>query len=290
MNVHFQFGPLYVTVETDTDFPWTPEAKFFHVASIPENCSCVNYTLEFVETFEPLFGTVLHQDGQLMVMEANGCENRIFFLPCTGEPFALSHRLDETRVHLQIDQRARAALKWDRTLLGFLMLEHDCLARQSFLLHASCVIRNGRAIVFTAPSGTGKSTQADLWAMHADAQIINGDRTLLFLQDGQWYAGGFPVCGSSPYCLNRTAPLEALICLAQAPRNRAVRPHPLRAMQTVYSQAFVNHWNPNDCRRTSDLIIDLVQRVPTFHYECTKEADAVTDLMNAIDATYTESR
>lgn len=290
MRICFQIGPMSLQVDTPQDFPWTPEAARFRVDSLTADTESMHYTLEFTDSFAPLWGTVLYRDPLLQIMDVQGQECRIHMLSGSGEPFALSRRVDEANVHLLIDQRARRALKWDRTLLGLFTLEHDCLALQGFLLHASYIIHDGRAIVFTAPSGTGKSTQADLWASHAGAQIINGDRTLLFRKDGQWYAGGFPVCGSSSHCLNRTAPLEAVICLAKAPRNRALRPHPLRAMKMVYSQAFVNHWNPEDCRRISDLIIDLVQLVPTFHYECTKEADAVADLKSAIDAARTESR
>lgn len=282
MNIHFQFGPLYITVETDTDFPWTPEASIFRIDSMPDHCTPAVYTLEFVDEFEPLFGTVLHRDGQMMVMDSEGRENRIFFLPGSGEPFALSQRLDENHVRVRIDRRAQHALKWDRTLLGLLPLEHDCLRCSSFLLHASWVIHDGQAIVFTAPSGTGKSTQADLWAAHAGARIINGDRTMLYLRDGQWFAGGFPVCGSSPYCLNVSAPLKAVISLEKGPVNRVCSLGPAEVIHKVYSQAFVNRWNPADCQCICDLILDLALRKKVFHYQCTKEPDAVSHLLQAI--------
>ena len=282
MNVCFQFGPLYVATETPVDFPWTPEAEVFRIDSIPVGCDSVFYQVEFVDTFEPLPGRILHSDWQMMVMEAEGQENRIFFLPTNGEPFALSQRMDETHVRIFIDRRAQQALKWDRTLLGLFSLEHDLVRCGGFLLHASWVIQDGEAMVFTAPSGTGKSTQADLWAEHAGAQIVNGDRTLLYLQDGQWVAGGFPVCGSSEYCLNRSAPLRAVVSLEQAPENQAHSMGPGEALHRVYSQSFVNRWNADDCSRICDMVLDLAQRNMVYHYRCTKEPDAVTCLQQAV--------
>lgn len=281
MNKYFRIGPLYAAIQTPIDFPWTAEAAVFRVDGIPEDQDPSVYTLEFVDEFTPLYGQVLHRDGQMMVMDTGGSESRIYFLS-SGEPFALSTRTAPGSYRIRIDSRARGALKWDRTLLGLLSLEHECLRRHSFLLHASFVIHDGGAVVFTAPSGTGKSTQADLWAAHAGARIINGDRTLLFQEGGQWHACGFPVCGSSPHCLNQSAPVKALISLEQAPENRPAILGPAQAIRRIYSQAFVNRWDPGDCRQVFDMLADLALAGRVYHYPCTKEPEAVSCLLQAI--------
>ncbi len=55
------------------------------------------------------------------------------------------------------------------------LLYRDCLT-----FHCSYILHQNRAILFAAPSGTGKSTQAALWEKYRGAEIIIGDRGLLF--------------------------------------------------------------------------------------------------------------
>lgn len=290
MTIFFEIGPLHLAVETPTDFPWTPEVAVFRREHLPERTDPIHYTIEFTDEFQPIRGRIISQGRQMLVMDAEGTECRVHLLPGSGEPFALTMRADDRHYRIGIDSRARNALKWDRNLLGLMALEHDCILQDAFLLHASCVIDDGGAVLFSAPSGHGKSTQADLWAQYAGARIVNGDRTLVFCRDGQWFASGFPVCGSSDHCLDRTAPLKALVYLEKAPENRAAALTPLQAVRRFYSQAFINRWSGADCAAVSNLLIDLFRQIPTFHYRCTKEADAVSYLRQTIASFPPESR
>lgn len=282
MKVNFKIGPVCLSVDTPADFPWTDEVSVFRIDEIPSGAEPFHYSLEFVRDFEPIWGTTLYRTPQMIVMDVEGQETRIHFLPGMQEPFAFSRRLNENHTKIQIDARAKNALKWDRNLLGLFSLEHDCLLRDGFLLHASYIISNDHAIIFTAPSGSGKSTQANLWAEYQRAEIINGDRTLLYRKDRRWYASGFPVCGSSPHCLNRTAPVRAIVFLEKAPENTAHQLNGFQALRKIYSQSIVNRWNPSDCQAVSDMIIDLAHHGKLFHYACTKEPDAVSCLKQII--------
>ena len=60
---------------------------------------------------------------------------------------------------------------WHTQALPQLLLPFSCV-----LLHASVIEYAGGAVLFSAPSGTGKSTQAALWARHRGAHIRNGDK------------------------------------------------------------------------------------------------------------------
>ena len=61
-------------------------------------------------------------------------------------------------------------------LCDLLGLETLLLKYDGLLLHSSFIRWRGEGILFSAPSGTGKSTQADLWVKYEDAEILNGDR------------------------------------------------------------------------------------------------------------------
>lgn len=272
MRANFEIGPLCFGITTPVDFPWTKDVEEFRIDESEE--VHIEYNIDFVEKFLPLWGKVVYRNTTMMVMKDEFYEYRIHFLP-DGEPYMMAQHLDDRHVQISIDVRALSLLKWDRNLLGYCALEHFLLRDNAFLLHASYIIYKGKAIVFTAPSGTGKSTQADLWAKHAGAEIINGDRTLLMYADGKWYACGFPVCGSSEYCLNKTARLEAVVCLGQAPDNSARKLKPIEALKNVYAQTFVNNWDEKDGNMALDLVSQLICDIPVIEYACTKEAEAV---------------
>ena len=63
-----------------------------------------------------------------------------------------------------------------------------------FLMHAAVVAVDGVAYIFTAPSGTGKTTHTMLWKKHFGdrAVIVNGDKPLIRLQDGKVYVCSTP--------------------------------------------------------------------------------------------------
>lgn len=282
MRTTLLIGPLAVSVDSPIDFPWTKEAFEFQSAALPEDAEAVHYTLHFTTDFQPVWGNVLYRDASMIVMDCDGLENRIHYLPGGREPFAITQRLNEAHTRITIHSGVTRALKWDRNLLGLLSLEHDGLKHCAFLLHASYIIVDGQAILFTAPSGGGKSTQADLWAAYANAQIINGDRAFLFRKGTQWFVSGFPVCGSSSYCLNRIAPLRSIIRLEKALANCAIRCHPLQALNYIHEQTFLNRWNKQDCIQLGDLLIDISQSVPVYHYRCTKGHEAVNYLRDIL--------
>ena len=286
MQTILKIGPLYININSEQDFPWTEDVAVFQVNKIDtaDETLILNCDIKIQEDFPPIYGTLLYTSSMLDIMSVHGVEHCIHYLPTVREPFALSVHDSSNHVNVFIDSRARNALRWDRTLMGLFSLEHYYLACNAFLLHSSYIIHEGEAIIFTAPSGTGKSTQADLWKRYADADIINGDRTLLSYHNNQWHANGFPVCGSSDICHNRTAPIKAIVCLNKAPENKILKRSKLQLFHLLYSQSINNSWNAEDTTLLTNHLSSLLDTVPVYDYYCTKEEDAVTYLKNILES------
>lgn len=90
-----------------------------------------------------------------------------------------------------------------------------------FPFHASAVVHHGEAILFSAPSGVGKSTHADLWLSHLpDAAYLNDDKPLLSFRDGRLMASGTPWCGKTERTAALTVPVKAIVFLFRGEKPR----------------------------------------------------------------------
>ena len=146
------------------------------------------------------------------------------------------------------------------------------------ILHSSFIDVGGEAVLFTAPSGTGKSTQAELWRENRGAVVINGDKSVLRIVDSVPCASGLPYSGSSGICLNRTLPLKAVVYLEQAKENTVVRLRGFAAFRKVWEGICVNTWDAGQVSRASELVQSIVTSVPVYLQKCTPDLRAVEEL------------
>ena len=153
-----------------------------------------------------------------------------------------------------------------------------------FSLHSSLVRRaEGDAILFTAPSGTGKSTQAGLWEQFAGAETLNGDRSMIRRVDGVWTAFGSPFAGTSGIYRNEHAPIRALVVLRQAPENTIRRLPLAEAFRAIYSESVLPRWHHDAHQRVISLVTEIVSEVPVYLLACTPDERAVTLLRNTLE-------
>ena len=215
-------------------------------------------------------GTDQSADGGGQGLESRliGVKGNPNFYACYQETSA-----DSAQVVLARD-RIRE-LNIDPMFTSRLALERRFVRRNQMILHCAYVEYQGEAILFSAPSETGKTTQANLWEKYRGSRTVNGDRSLLGKTDGRWTAQGWPVCGTSEVCNNEALPIRAVVMLSQAPENRAERLTPGHAFPLLYSQITVNKWNMRDHLHTIDLIEEFLGSVPVIHLGCTISEEAV---------------
>lgn len=171
-----------------------------------------------------------------------------------------------------------------KSVLQCLGVEQMLLDENAFVLHCSYIEVNGKAILFTAPSETGKSTQANLWEKLRGASIINGDKAAVrFLEDKKGvFAAGIPFAGSSEYCINKNVPLQAIVYLEQAPVTTVRRMSVKEAFVRIWEGSGKNHWNRENIDKLSVVVKRLIEAVPVFCLACTPDETAVVTLENAL--------
>ena len=170
-----------------------------------------------------------------------------------------------------------------RMALNALEAEHHIVSHGGFLLHSSFVRWGDGAILFTAPSQTGKSTQADLWSRLRGAEQINGDRAAVMVDRNGAQAWGIPFCGSSGISKNVNVPLRAIVYLSQAPETSISRLTGLRAFSRVWEGCCVNSWDRDDLEQCTDAVMNVIASVPVFHLACTPDETAVIALERAME-------
>lgn len=166
----------------------------------------------------------------------------------------------------------------DETFLELFMIGfYSYMARkETLLMHASAVSYKGNAIVFTAPSGTGKTTQAELWQKYRNAQILNGDKVFLKQEKTGICAWGSPWKGSSEYAENQNAPLRAIVVLEQSGENKIRRLNGLEILEKVIPHVFLPQWDATCEQAVLGFLDQVLREIPVYILQCRPDEEAVT--------------
>ena len=144
------------------------------------------------------------------------------------------------------------------------LLDYD-----GMMLHASAVVLDGRAYLFSAPSGTGKSTHTQLWLKEFGdrAYILNDDKPALRREEGVWYAYGTPWSGKYDISRNERVPLAG-ICYLQRAEANSIRPMEGRRAVFRLLEQTVRPAEMALCGELLTLLDQLLREVPIWEMNC----------------------
>ena len=143
-------------------------------------------------------------------------------------------------------------------------------------LHSSVVLSRGFGILFSAVSGTGKSTHAHLWnELLPDVRIINGDNGFCRLSDDTPVVYGAPWCGSSGEYINTSAPVRAIVFLEQATENKIVKLGTAEAFMRLSARCYMPVWDKHLMEKCIETTEKFVRKVDCWLLSCLPDYDAV---------------
>ena len=283
MEKFYSFAGVDVVVDIPEEKMY-PDERMLAPFAVEAVTNPHRFHFEFVDSLQPPAGECIAKLPEFLVYaEADrtvryiGSVNRSW----DGAYIRATHAGREH--HIQLLSSTFPGQVGVKTVLTALAAEHLIACNGGFVFHCSCIERNGKAILFTAPSGTGKSTQADQWHQLRGTPIVNGDRAAVRVTGEGVFACGIPFSGSSVYCENRTLPLEAIVYLAQAPVTSIRKLRGYEAFRRVWEGCSINTWEPEDMRQVSDAVTQTVSAVPVFYLPCTPDESAVTALEQALE-------
>jgi hypothetical protein len=154
----------------------------------------------------------------------------------------------------------------------------------TILVHASCILHQGRAYPFIAQSGTGKSTHSSLWMKYIeDAQLMNDDNPIIRIQNsipGDLesptipFVYGSPWSGKTPCYRNIMAPLGAVVQIARAPQNSIERLKTVEALATLLPACSSMKWDTNIYDNLCNSITQIIATTPIYTLHCLPDEEA----------------
>ena len=147
--------------------------------------------------------------------------------------------------------------------------------KDTIAIHSSCIVYDGKAVIFLGESGTGKSTHTRLWRENIPgAFLLNDDSPIVKVEDGV-YVYGSPWSGKTPCYRQERYPLAAVVRLYQAPFNKIEKLPLLRAYGAIHPSCPPDFaYNAELYDGISSTIGKLLERVPVYMMGCLPDADA----------------
>lgn len=219
---------------------------------------------------------VVDQWGYFITQEENGY-TYCFNVGYTRNPHGILLQIDPQKAEYEflLPKKHRQLLFQEGfDLAPILGQELLFIRNQRLIIHASFIRWNGRGILFTGPSGMGKSTQAGLWERYFDAKVLNGDKTVLHICPDQVTAWGSPYAGTSGIYRNESAPAAAIVSLRQGKENTIRRLRGREALMELMPRMATAPWAGPWHMNAMDLAIQLVQTIPVYQLTCRPDRDA----------------
>ncbi len=150
------------------------------------------------------------------------------------------------------------------------ILEYDAM-----LMHCAAICVDGEAYLFTAVSGTGKTTHISLWMEKFGDRcfVVNGDKPILRQVDGKFYACGTPWRGKENFGTNLNVPIKAVCILERGEKNEIEKIPAHEAISTVITQTLRTN-DMYEMEKMLTLSDKLLTSVPFYRLKCNMEKEA----------------
>lgn len=144
-----------------------------------------------------------------------------------------------------------------------------------FFFHSSSLCLDGEGYLFTALSGTGKSTHTSFWReLFGDkVTMINDDKPVIRKIDGRFYVCSTPWMGKSNIGTNTLAPIKAVYVLCRGGENRAEEVSPAKVFRELLEATLLPDKKENTAKLL-ELFDGLFSSVKLIKLYCRPDIEA----------------
>lgn len=254
----------------------------------------IGFSYRFDEYFKDNIETYLYEGNQdaahnIVVKYKKDLEApkegnyRIFSKSLKGVKSLMTYDKDYKNIEVWIDDEAFTDLATAEYIYtGMIFLE---LAQRHGLLplHGSAITYDDEVILFSAPSGTGKTTHAKMWHRLYPEHVLwlNDDKPLLSIEDNKVYVYGAPFSGKHKANTNRKIPLKSIVFLRQGVTDKVTK---------LKKDEALKHLMVNSLRPTEEKLWDntlkqfdyILNNIPIYHLDASVSLNAAEAVKEAI--------
>lgn len=217
------------------------------------------------------------EPGQPVIMLYRGAAGWAFEMsPCTGHPICARAYADAGFTHARLQVLRPSEGLFALNNAAMLMFAFRTAPMQTLEMHASVVVNSGKAWLWLAKSGTGKSTHSQLWLDHIPgSRLLNDDNPVVrVMEDGHVEVFGTPWSGKTPCYKNEHYPAGAFSEIVRSPDNRISRKTNLEAYVLLWSSCSGLKFDSGMADSLHSTFEKVISAVPCFTLECRPDADA----------------
>ena len=265
---------------------WKELAQYDPFASEGED---TRFDMELVENLElpskSLYFDQPTEEGETKIIIYKSGEDWYFeSMPTSQWPVVMQlwASADFTKAKLHIVKPSQALFALNNAMM--LMFAFSTAAYGTLEMHASVIQNSGKAYLFLAKSGTGKSTHSRMWLENIEGStLLNDDNPIVrVLPDGQIRVYGSPWSGKTPCYVNEDYPLGAYVQIRRAAENRAIPQNVVASYAMIYTSSSGIKFDRTMADQLNDTIAKVVSASRSFVLECRPDAEAAKVCYEAV--------
>ena len=198
--------------------------------------------------------------------------------------FSVSLNQEDISAEQEVTSENQFSPTYLETLALLRKLAEILPSHNRILMHGASISYNEHAYLFTAPSGTGKSTHTRLWYQNIpDAKLLNDDSPIVRYIDNKLWVYGSPWSGKTACYKNEKYEIAAIVRLSQAPSNHIKRLSTLEsygALHPSFPPGFA--YDNTLYEHIGNIIGECLTHTPVFHLQCLPNVDAALLCKNTI--------
>lgn len=158
-----------------------------------------------------------------------------------------------------------------------LAFRNRLIKKEGIQIHSSAIEYENKGLIFSAPSGTGKSTHTKLWKKMYGSKvtIINDDRPAIRFIEGKPMLCGSPWSGSNELYKNRIVPLQGIVMIEQSQINKIEKLPVTEVLQLLMPRCFMPYYDKGMMNEAMNTLERLIRDVPVYILKCRPDIEAV---------------
>ena len=187
------------------------------------------------------------------------------------EPAEFVLTIDQEELQMEYDKTPELSLSATESFLAYSKLNEYFISKEKgVLFHSTAIAVDGKAYLFTADSGVGKSTHASFWRelLGDRAVMINDDKPLLTFENDTVYANGTPWQGKHRLGNNIKVPVKAICLLERGEKDQIDKCSVSEMVVTILRQTILPK-TEQQMNKLFELMEVILKNVQLYKLKCT---------------------